>query len=297
MVVALLLASSVVAGCTEQPARPPERDDTIVVASFDFDESVVLAEVYAGALRAAGYDVEHLPRIGTREVILPALERDLVDLVPEYAGSAIGFLGGIAPDDPAPAHVELARLLRPRGLAVLEAAPAQSRNGLVVTTGTATELGLRTISDLREIAGELTLGGPPDCPERDLCMPGFTSAYGVTFDGFLPLDFGGPITAEAVRRGTVDVGLLFTSDGTLAEHDLVLLRDDRRLQPAENVTPVVREETLGKHDGLDAVIDRVSAALTTSELRTLNAMIGDGTPAQDAAAVWLADRGFTEPPG
>ena len=99
--------------------------------------------------------------------------------------------------------------------------------------------------------------------------------------------------AEAVRRGTVDVGVLFTSDGTLAEHDLVLLRDDRHLQPAENVTPVVRAEVVREHDGLSGVVDRVSALLSTDELRTLNATVRMGTSPADAAARWLAEHGLT----
>lgn len=288
---------AVAAACTSSPTERRDRDGTIVVASYDFDESVLLAELYAGALRAAGYEVQHEAGIGTREVVLPALERGLVAMVPEYAGSAIGFLGGEAPDEPGAAHVELRRLLDPRGLEALDAAGAQSRNGLVVTTATAAELGLQTISDLREVATEMTLGGPPDCPERDLCLRGFTAAYGVTFDDFLPLDIGGPLTAEAVRRGTVDAGVLFTSDGTLAEHDLVLLRDDRGLQPAENVTPVIRTEVLRADPGIGEVIDRVSAALTTTELRTLNAMVRSGTTPEDAASLWLSDHGLSDPPG
>ena len=87
---------------------------------------------------------------------------------------------------------------------------------------------LRTVSDLRTVASAMTLGGPPECPERDLCLLGSTQTYGLDFASFLPLDAGGPITAAAVQQGTVDVGVLFTSDGTLAEHGLVLLQDDRR---------------------------------------------------------------------
>ncbi len=268
-----------------------------MVASFAYEESETIAELYAGALRAAGYDVRHEAAIGTREVVLPALERGLLDIVPEYAGSAIGFLGGDAPDEPAAAHLELELLLRTRGIEALDAAGAQSRNGLVVTSGTAAALGLRTISDLRDVATEMTLGGPPDCPERELCLRGFTAAYGVTFDAFLPLDIGGPVTAEAVRRGTVDAGVLFTSDGTLAEHDLVLLRDDRGLQPAENVTPVIRTDVLRTDPGIGEVIDRVSDALTTTELRTLNAMVRSGTAPAEAASFWLADHGLADPPG
>ena len=195
-------------------------EGAITIASFDFDESEVTAELYARALRAAGFEVRHVRRVGAREVVLPALEHGLIDVVPEYAGSALEFLGGHATADQRATHEALRLALGPRGIEPLARASAQSRNGLVVTSQTATDHALRTISDLRALAPELTLGGPPECPERDLCLPGFRSAYGLDFESFLALDSGGPVTAEAVQRGTVDVGVLFTSDGSLAEHDL-----------------------------------------------------------------------------
>jgi osmoprotectant transport system substrate-binding protein len=139
----------------------------------------------------------------------------------------------------------------------------------------------------------MTLGGPPECPERALCLPGFTRTYGLEFASFLPLDAGGPITAAAVQQGTVDVGVLFTSDGSLAEHGLVLLRDDRRLQPAENVTPLVRRDAVARFGpDLTAAIDAVSAQLTTKELRSLNASVSTGVTPTVVARRWLAEHGL-----
>ncbi|MDH4111791.1 MAG: ABC transporter substrate-binding protein [Actinomycetota bacterium] len=273
-------------------------DDAITIASFDFDESEVVADLYAGALRLAGFDVSHVRRAGTREVVLPALERGLIEVVPEYAGSAVGFLGGEPSTDRDTTHARLRVLLGARGIETLDAAPAQSRNGLVVTSETASDLALRTISDLRAVASEMSLGGPPECPERALCLPGLEQTYGLRFARFLPLDAGGPITAEAVLRGTVDVGMLFTSDGSLTERGLVLLRDDRGLQPAENITPVVaREAVLRFGPELVDVIDTVSVALTTDELRTLNVLVRLGTSPEEAAAAWLTDNGFSRGAG
>ena len=195
-------------------------------------------------------------RVGTREVVLPALERGLIEVVPEYAGSALD-VPGWARDRRSGGHARSpAAPLGPRGLDAARAGSAQSRNGLVVTSETADRPRLRTISDLR---------APPRRARRSAGLPSARSATSVcpassrstawTFESFLPLDAGGPITADAVQRGTVDVGVLFTTDGSLAEHDLVLLEDDRRLQPAENVTPLVRRdavERFGDRDGRGA---------------------------------------------
>jgi osmoprotectant transport system substrate-binding protein len=231
-------------------------------------------------------------------VVLPALERGLIDVVPEYAGSALEFLGGRPTADQRATHEDLRIALTARGIEPLMRASAQSRNGLVVTSQTATDHALRAISDLRELAPDLTLGGPPECPQRDLCLPGFAATYGLEFESFLPLDAGGPITAEAVQRGTVDVGVLFTSDGGLAEHDLVLLEDDRRLQPAENLTPLVRRDAVARFGPeMVEVIDAVSAALSTDGLRRLNASVRAGVTPSRAAAVWLAEHGLGPDPG
>ena len=287
------------AACDSVGSAPPAPDEaTITIASFDFDESEVTAELYAGALRAAGFEVRHVRRVGAREVLLPALERGLVDVVPEYAGSALEFLGGHATADRRATHEALRVALGPRGIETLAGAPAQSRNGLVVTSQTATDHALRTISDLRGLASELTLGGPPECPQRDLCLPGLAETYGLEFESFLPLDAGGPITAEAVQRGTVDVGVLFTTDGSLAEHDLVLLEDDRLLQPAEHVTPLVRRGAVTRFGPeMVDVLDAVSAELSTDALRRLNASVRSGVAPTRAAAVWLAEHGLGPDPG
>ena len=163
---------------------------------------------------------------------------------------------------------------------------------------TARQFDLRTISDLRRVAPTMSFGGPPECPERALCLPGLERVYGVSFGSFLPLDVGGPLTAEAVERGTVDVGLLFTSDGSLAQHDLVLLKDDRRLQPAENIVPLVRRDAVGRFgQEMVDVLDRVSGELTTGDLRALNAQVSTGTAVEHAAARWIDGHGLAESSG
>jgi osmoprotectant transport system substrate-binding protein len=284
-------------GSTASPGRTVG-DDAITIASFDFAESETIAEIYAGALRAQGFEVRHIRRIGTREMALPALERGLIEVVPEYVGSAVEFLGGRPSVDLASSLATLRVSLGPRGIDVLEPAPAQSRNGLVVTTETATDHALRTVSDLRSVASVMTLGGPPECPERELCLLGFSQTYGLEFASFLPLDAGGPITAAAVQQGTVDVGVLFTSDGSLAEHGLVLLRDDRRLQPAENVTPLIRVDAVDRFGtGMTDAIDAVSAELTTADLQALNALVSGGVTPSEAAAGWLEDHDLVNAPG
>jgi osmoprotectant transport system substrate-binding protein len=285
-----------VTGCAGPPPRTTSlNDDAITIASFNFPESVLLAELYGQALRSAGFHVDFALDLGARELVQPALQRGLVEFVPEYAGSALDFLTGAGSASPnvRATHEALAAALASRAVTVLSPAPAQDRNGVVVTSSTARRFGLRAISDLATVASSLTFGGPPECRQRQLCLAGLGSVYGLSFKAFLPLDEGGPLTVAALEQGQVQVGLLFTSDGQIDAHGLVLLADDRHLQPAENVTPVVRDEVLARFgSGVAQMADAVSAALTTGQLREMNASVSvDGRSPGAVAAAWLASHG------
>ncbi len=289
-------------GCT--PSVSTEADDAatsgadaVVVASFNFPESVLLAEVYAQALEDAGLPVIRRHEVGPREIMEPALEQGLVDVVPEYLGSALAFFDSGFPTstlDATATRARLADVLAGKGVMVLAHASAESQNGIVVTPRTAERLDLRTISDLAPHAAGLRFGGPRECRDRPLCLAGLQETYGLTFARFLPLDSGGRQTRAALTSGEVDVGLLFTTDGHLAEGDFVLLVDDRNLQPAENVVPLVREEVVERWgDALVERLDAVSAALGTETLAELNAEVGiEREPPAEVAADWLDDEGL-----
>ena len=92
------------------------------------------------------------------------------------------------------------------------------------------------------VAEQLVLGGPPECPERPFCLPGLEETYGIEFEEFQPLDVGGPLTVKAIESGRIDVGLLFSTSSVIGDRGWVVLEDDKSLQTAENITPVVSEE-------------------------------------------------------
>jgi osmoprotectant transport system substrate-binding protein len=139
------------------------------------------------------------------------------------------------------------------------------------------------------VASRLVFGGPPECPSRPLCLEGLEDVYGVRFKSVVSyLDAGGPVTRQALREGEIDVGLLFTTDPSAAADGLVALADDRGLQPAENVTPVVRTEILERWGSKPrTLIDAVSARLTSDDLRRLNAAVAHGEAIPTVASRWL----------
>jgi osmoprotectant transport system substrate-binding protein len=297
----LLALALLVAGCQrDEPApTPPEdpRRPTIQLASFDFPESELLAELYGQALVRHGFPVQQVVQLGSREVVAPALEQGKVDMVPEYLGSALNFLNDrdrVATADPALTHARLEQAFAPRGVSVLAYAPAQDRNGFVVSGDLARRHGLEKLSDLAPMANRLSLGGPPECAQRPLCLKGLEAVYRLRFARFEAMP-SRDVTAAALRTGEIDVGMIDTTDPNLLKPgaDLVQLDDNRRLQPADNVVPVVRREVVDAYGPpLVQLLNAVSAPLTTTELTKLNVQVASGVPAAEAAQAWLRGHGI-----
>jgi osmoprotectant transport system substrate-binding protein len=200
---------------------------SLVIGAANFSESQILANLYSIALEAAGFQTE-IRNVTNREVYGPALERGELTVFPEYVGTFTEYLNQRqnGPDAPAVASGDLdetMEALRPLaeevGLTVLEPSEAADQNAFAVTREFAEENDLRTLSDLADFDGELTLGGPPECPTRPFCQPGLEETYGIEFDGFVSLDAGGPLTKTALQQGRIQIGLVFSSDGSLSTLD------------------------------------------------------------------------------
>ncbi len=296
---AVLTACTATGGHLSQPAANAvgRNGAVITVGSFDFPESVLLAEIYGEALAAKRFPVRILPDLGPRELVDSALMDGLLQVVPEYAGSALEFvsLGRLRarPGVEATGRA-LAYAAGRRGLVVGNLAAAQDANAIVVTAATAARYGLRSVGDLAGVAPRLVFGGPPECPERAYCLQGLNRTYGLRFKAFVPLDAGGPLTLQALDAGDIGVALLFTTDPDIPAHHLVVLTDDRGLQPAENITPVLRRGVAAHYGpGLLALLNAVSARLTTSTLRGLEARVElNGQNPGLVAGRWLRAQGL-----
>jgi osmoprotectant transport system substrate-binding protein len=286
MVVAV---SVVAAGCTDADEGPPPRPSTgggdviVVGVSGAFAENQIVAEMYAQVLEHAGYTVERRFDLRSREVSQNALEAGYIDVKPEYLSSLLLFLdpSAEASADTAVVAPRTAQLLELRGLTLLTPSAAEDTNQFVANAETARRLRLTTMSSLAPVADQLILGGPPECPQRPFCLPGLHEVYGVLFDDFIPLDAGGPLTVEALKRGEVQIGLLFSTDPRIEQNGFVPLMDDRQLQNAENITPVIRSGVL--NDEVRGLLDAVSARLSTAAMTDLvGRVVIDG---QDVATV------------
>ena len=196
----------------------------VTVGAANFSENQIVANLYASVLNAAGYQAT-VRTVGNREVYLPELEKGNLTVVPEYVGTLTEFLNkkenGADAEAKASSDLDatvkaLAALGLKSGLVFGKPAEAADQNAFAVTKAFADKNGVKTLSDLGAKCGGLVLGGPPECPQRPFCQPGLEKTYGLQFGSFKALDAGGPLTKSALKSGDIAIGLVFSSDGSLA---------------------------------------------------------------------------------
>jgi osmoprotectant transport system substrate-binding protein len=182
----------------------------------------------------------------------------------------------------------------PSNLAVLKPATATDKNSFAVTKAFATAHHITTMSQLGAYSQShpLTLAGPPECPTRPFCEPGLKTTYGFKIKSFKQTDEGGPLTEKAITSGKADVGLVFTSDPTIASHGLVVLTDDKHLQASDNIVPLVAKSLAS--GAAASALNAVDAKLDQTTLVQINKAveIDHGTPAK-VAAEFLSQEGLT----
>lgn len=262
---------------------------SVVVGSADFSESILLAEIYAGALKAKGVDASTKTGIGAREVYLKALEEGSVQVVPEYTGAlALYYDKDFAETDPEKTYEALEAAL-PDTLAVLDKSAAEDNDSIVVTKETADSKSLTKVSDLQPIAGDLTLAAPPEFKSRAQGIPGLKKTYDITFGSFRPLK-PGQATVQALKNGQVDAANIFSTDPSIAENDFVVLEDDKKLYGSQNIVPLVRKD---QEEAVAETLNAVSEKLTTEVVADLLKRTDiDKEDPKDVAQAFLEEQGL-----
>lgn len=264
---------------------------SITVGSDSFPEAQIVGEMYAQVLENAGFEVTRQLDIATREVRLPAMESGDVQVAPEYVATLLSVVDSEA--DISGDVDELAETLQgeleERGMEILEPSAAVDTNAFVVTQETADEHGLSAVSDLEDPASDMVLGAPAECPDRPFCIPGLKDVYNVEFGEFRALEYGAA-TVQALSSGAIDVALLFSTDPLIEQQNLVLLEDDKDLQSADNIVPLV---TSSVADDVAELLNEVSAALTTENITALNARVAiDAEDPRTVAQEFLEEEGI-----
>jgi len=252
-----------------------------------------MAELYGQVLENAGCSVSYQLHLGSREISDKALQTGDIDIKPEYLAYELPALDPKADTSGTPDEVaaRLAPLLESKDLALLDFTPANDTNAFVVTQETAQKLTVASLSDLASVAGQLTLGGPPECPRRPFCIPGLKKVYGIEFDKFQPIGACDTNTANALINGAVDVALLCSTQSIIAKANLVALQDDKNLQAAGNIAPIVRKDVLT--DQMTALLNAVSATIDDATITQLNEQVEiEHQDAADVAKSFLEDQGL-----
>jgi osmoprotectant transport system substrate-binding protein len=297
-----LVTLCLVAGCSNaDPLGAETRSPkSIVVGSGDFPESQIVAEIYAQALQANGFEIGRRMGIGSRETYIPALKDHSVDLVPEYIGNLLLYF---APNSTATmldaVELELYKKL-PGDLSILTPSPASDTDTVTVTAGTAGAWDLKTIGDLAAHSPDVRFGAPSAFETRPSGLPGLRQKYGLNIapGNFVAInDGGGAVTVRALVEGRVTAANIFSTSPAIPQNHLVALDDPEHNFLAGNIVPLVNSQK--KSDRLKDVLDAVSAKLSTAGLAALNAAVSgnSGVDPDQAARNWVRDNGFNHPIG
>ncbi|MFF6885575.1 ABC transporter substrate-binding protein [Streptomyces sp. NPDC012421] len=276
---------------------------SLVVGAAAFTESKVLAELYAQLLRDEGYAVS-VTTVKNRELYEPALEKGEIDVVPEYAATLAEFLnakvnGPKAPEEKPVASGDvnstvaaLRKLAEPRGLKVLDAGGAVDQNAFAVSKEFAEKNKLKTLSDLGATKLKVKIAAGDECAVRPFCAPGLKKTYGIDVTGVDPKGVGTPQAKQAVKDGVDQLVLTTTTDATVDSFGLVFLEDDKKLQNADNVLPVVNAKEAAAPE-VTAALDKITKVLTTADLAELNRKVdAERAKPEDVAAAYLKEKGL-----
>ncbi|WP_445150485.1 glycine betaine ABC transporter substrate-binding protein [Baekduia sp. Peel2402] len=286
--------SKVIQSNPENGSKP-----TITIGSKNFTENIILGEIYAQALQAAGYKVKKQLNLGSEQIALKAVKSGRVDAYPEYTGTVITSFCKVkdadVSHDPDEVYTQGKDCLAKDGITALKQSPFTNSNGFAVTQEKAAELGnITKLSDLKGKSEKLRVSGPPECQQREDCLLGLEKTYGLKFKKFVSIDIAK--RHEVIKNGQTDVGEVFTTDGQIKADNLVLLQDDMQLFPPYNST-LLAKTTAVDAAGVDftKTVDAVTAGLTTPVMQELNSRVDlDKEKASTVAGEYLKEAGYVQ---
>jgi osmoprotectant transport system substrate-binding protein len=268
------------------------------ISSQAFPEAALVSQMYAQLLEAQGFEPD-VKLVDARDAYMSTFP-DSIDVVPEYTGGIVDFLNtreNGADADPlttsdAQESIDAASdLLDQAGITLLEPSEATDTNAFFVTQEYSESEGVTALSDLE--GKSVVLAAAPDCEGRADCEGGLTKTYGIDVTKILPLGFASDQTYQSVLDGESQLGLTSTTDGTLESQGLVLLEDDKEIQPAQNLVPAVSSAFLDDNPDVEGVLNDLMAALTTEKLTELNGRVSvDREKEEDVARDFLESEGL-----
>ncbi|MGH2404541.1 MAG: glycine betaine ABC transporter substrate-binding protein [bacterium] len=269
-VIGVLAASLLIALSAEDKAAGQGGRFTIKIGSKNFTEQFVLAEMYAQALEAKGYQVERSINLGGTLIAHAAVASGKIDMYPEYTGTALAaVVKGTISSDPDAVYKQVKEYYESKlDLTLLK--PSKMNNGyiLALLPETAQRHRLKTLSDLAKVSKQLVLGAGPEWRDRDDGLPGLKRHYGIEFKEYRPMVIA--LKYQALKEKQVDVVNGFGTDGQISAMKLGRLTDDKNFWPPYRVAPVIRREIARNYPGIVAILNAVTDLLTDEDQSELN---------------------------
>jgi osmoprotectant transport system substrate-binding protein len=295
--VVVSLAVSACGGSDKGGGNPlDQRTDSggsVVVGSANFPESQLLGEVYAQALEAKKIKVTRKFNIGSREVYYDQVKSGAITVMPEYNGALLTT--SVDPKSTAVTSNDVNAALKaklPSTLAILDSSQAEDKDSVTVNAQTAQKYNLKSIADLKSVAGQLTIGGPSEFKTREQGLVGLQSKYGLKFKKFQPFDANAQTTlVKLLKNNSIQAADLFTTDPTISANKFVVLQDPQNVFSAQNVTPLIYKS--GVNATAQSALNAVSAKLTTQDLLDMmTKVVSDKEDPETVAKDWLSKAGL-----
>lgn len=248
--------------------------EAIRIGSKDFTENLLVAEIYALALEAEGFEVERIPAISSA-IVHTAITNNEIDLYPEYTGTGLLIVLQLPMEtDPEKVfEIVKAEYDEQFSLTWLDYAQANDSQGLVISTAKADELGIVTISDLQIHAKDLRFASQGEFDMREDGIPGLESVYG-KFDWASSTIYDNSLKYQVLMNDEADVTPAYTTEGQLVNTDLyTVLEDDQQFWPPYNLAPIVRNNVLEAHPEIENILGEINEQLDTELMIELNAKV------------------------
>ena len=278
-----------------------EEKGSLTLGGQDFTEMQIMAAMYEKVLSNDGYDVD-TKLVTTRDVYIGELSKGSVDVVPDYLAGITDYLNtakngdkadSVSTNDPQTTLDALEPLAEEQNISMLEPSQATDQNAFITTKDYADANALTSLSDVGALGQPIKLAAPSDCEGRSDCEAGLTGVYGIDISQIVPLDFASSQMKDALTSGEVQLGETGTTDGTLDQLGLVLLEDDKGIQPAQNLIPAVNSDFLADNPDVADILNELSSTLTTEDLATMNAKVDlERQKPEDVATDYLTDKGL-----
>ena len=294
----LVLLSAVLSACDMGPGGQNSQRK-VVVSSKNFTEALLVGEMYAQVLEKAGIPVERKMNLGGTDVAQKALEKggaaDGIDLYPEYTGTGLlAVLKGEPESDPQKVYDTVKQGYADKfKITWLERSPMNDTQAVITTQEVSDSKGIKTLQDLCDKAGELTMIARAEFKDRPDALPALQKIYGGCEFKEITAVESGDLVFAALLNGQADVAASDSTAGPIAGNGLVLLEDPKGYGGPYNIAPVVRDDVLALYPKIKDTLNALSPKITTEEIARLNWEVdGKKREVVDVAKEFLTAQGL-----